>query len=654
MAEQERYNELAEKYGVQYWYRPNVYLQGGLPDVPRPSDRSMYATNFWTQQFKRLDKGFFCEEKQKWINPYYYGHMNFLQFDIENEMDQSSGLQHPLYRDNDEYVQDQLYLNLSGWGFPKNKPPIFKSSENLITAKGRRMAWTTNLQGFQIIHFVLRQNRNIAKLYATDDKLITENLEMRRLYNSLHPMLRYHHKERKEMFLIKESEEMLVQGYYHGSKKVAVNAIKFFVTSKNPGAGRGDKYGLVEVIEAGMHKNLEKVLYAMFDTVGQGDQRFGFIAVGGTSDQITNDTEDYKNIFERPKSYGAKRIFLPSYRVRLGHFDYKTGKSNEDTALAAILNIRSEKAKDPNPNVLLSYTQENPITWEECFIPPSRNEYDRLKLDNQLKHIMTMVKVNQDYMRGKLEPQVDGYGRPTGRFTFTRDNAGHWLIHKDGLPQPGEQDNAYCFGIDDFAKDRTIDAVSKGAICVYRLPTLLQHKFPVDLPVAIYEHRPKRTAFHDECILAMKVWAGMVVYEYNDDTFFDRVEAEGMMNRIVHWDGTRPGMTVKTNEIALMTSACNKYLEEDHQKRIIFREVIEAIKKWQSLNTDIGSAFHECLAFRSRMTKHMKASQDVPQQPHQHVLVQGMSFGPDQPRPEMVGVSEDELDYGWRPGVGGW
>ncbi|HEY0108786.1 MAG TPA: hypothetical protein VGB67_04105 [Fibrella sp.] len=645
-----KHNELADKYGVQYWHRPLVYLQGGLPDVPRPSDRSMYAHNFWQEQFRRLDKGFWCPETNRWINPYYYGHMNFLQFDIENEMEQSSGLQAPLYRDNDEFVHNELYFNLSNWKTLKNGQVYFQSSDNLVTAKGRRMAWTTNLQGFQMIHFVLRQNRSIAKLYATDDKLITENLEMRRLYASLHPMLRYNHKERKPMFLIKESEEMLVQGYYHGSKKVPVNAIKFFVTSKNPGAGRGDKYGLVEVIEAGMHKNLEKVLYAMFDTVGQGEQRFGFIAVGGTSDQITNDTEDYKNIFERPKSYGAKRIFLPSTRVRLGHFDYKTGISNEVTALQSIQNIRAEKAKDPNPNVLLSYTQENPISWEECFIPPSRNEYDRLKLDKQLAHIFTSIKADKDYLRGKLEEQTDGYGRKLGTYTFVRDNAGPWKVHKDGLPQPGEQDNAYGFGIDDFYKDLTKDPTSKGAICVYRMPTLLGHKFPVDVPVAIYEYRPKRTMFHDECILAMKVWPGMVNYEYNDDVFFKRCEDEMMMNRIIHWDGVRPGMTVKTNEIALMTAACNNYLKDDGQKRIIFRDIIDGIKKWQSLNTDIGSAFHLVLALRERITKVMKAGMDVPQKEHQHVPVTGFGFGPDQPQQELVGVGQEEMDWGWRPG----
>lgn len=644
------HNELAEKFGVQYHYRPVLYTPNGVPDVPRPSDRSPYATNWWTEQFRRLDYGYTDPVTGKWNNPFYYGHMNFLEFDIENELEETSGMQAPLYRDNDEYVFNQLYFNLSGYKKRKDGTTFFKSSNNFIAAKGRRMAWTTNMQGFEIMHFILRQNRSIAKLYATDDKLITENLEMRRLYNSLHPMLRYHHKERKEMFLIKESEEKLVQGYYHGTKKIPVNSINFFVTSKNPGAARGDKYGIVEIIEVGMHMNLQKVFYAMFDTVGQGDQQFGFIAGGGTSDKIANDTEDYKEAFMRPKSYKAKSIFLSSTKVRLGHFDYKTGKSNEESALKAILTVRAEKALDPNPNVLLSYTQENPIKWEECFIPPSRNEYDRVALDTQLGYILTSVKPDADYFRGRLVESEDAYGRTLGTFTFKKDNAGPWKVHKDGLPQPGEQANAYLIGIDDYFKNYTIDPVSKGAICVWRLPTAQEHPFPTDLPVAIYELRPKRPIFHDECILAMRVWSGMVMYEYNDDVFIERAKEAGMMNRIIHWDGVRPGITVKHNEIALMTAACNKFLADGGAKRIIFMEVIEGIKKWQSLNTDIGSAVHEILVARSRLVKVLIASQEVETNAHQHIpITDAYAPGPDTSR-QLVTAGDDYDDSYWRPG----
>lgn len=647
---QTAHDSLAEELGVQYYHRPVLYTPGGVPSKPLNSDRSPYNKNWWTEQFRRLSVGWTCPDTGVYINPYYYGHMNFLEFDIENDLEETSGLQAPLYRDNDHLVFDEFYYNLSGYRHRAGKK-YFKSCHNIVVAKGRRMAWTTNFQGFQIFHFVLNQHRHIAKLYASDDKLITENLAMRSLYHKLHPMLKYHTKTRKPMYLIKESQEMLVQGYYHGKKKVEVNRMHFFVTSKNPGAARGDKYGVVEIVEAGVHTNLEKVMYAMFDTVGQGAQQFGFIGVGGTSDKIVNDTEDYKNIFEHPKTYSARRLFLPSYRVRLGFFNARTGVSDEAGAMNDIQKNRKEKSENPNPNVLLSYTQENPVSWEECFIPPSRNEYDRVKLDAQLSFIMTNLKP-EDYLTGYLEEVNDIYGRPTGSYTLRRDPLGPWKVHKDGLPHPGEQENAYVFGIDDFYKDLTKDPTSKGAICVYRLPTLQKQPFPTDYPCAIYERRPKRTAFHDECVLAMKVWPGMVNYEYNDDVFFKRLEEEFMMNRIISWDGTRPGMTVKTNEIALMTAAVNKILAEDIQKYIFFMAIIEGIKKWQSLNTDIGSAYHLCIAARERLTKVLKQTREQEQPDYKPVSITGFpdtyqGFGP-----SLVGVGEDDLDWGgWMPGI---
>lgn len=645
-------DERAKQYGVQFYHRPVLFTPGGVPGKPLSSDRSPFAKNFWETNFTRLHYGWTCPETGVYLNPYYYGHMNFLEFDIENELEETNGQQPPLYRDNDHLVFDEFYYNMSAYRHRAGKK-YFKSCQNIVTAKGRRMAWTTNFQGFQIMHFVLKQDRHIAKLYATDDKLITENLAMRSLYHRLHPMLKYHTKTRKPLHLIKESQEMLVQGYYHGTKKVEVNRMHFFVTSKNPGAARGDKYGVVEVVEAGVHVNLEKVLYATFDCVGQGGQQFGFIGIGGTSDKITNDTEDYKNIFVNPKSYQAKRLFLPSYRVRLNFFDAKTGMSDEKGAMASILEVRAEKAKNPNPNVLLSYTQENPINWEECFIPPSRNEYDRVKLDTQLGHIFTAV-TREDFLYGNLEEATDAYGRKLGTYTLKPNPAGDWIFHKDGLPQPDEEEGSYVIGIDDFYKDLVLDPNSKGAICIYRLPTLQKRPYPTDYPVAIYEKRPKRSAFHDECVLAMKAYpTAMVNYEYNDDVFFKRLEEEYMMNRIISWDGKRPGMTVKSNEIALMTAAMNKVLAQDLQKLIYFRQIIEGIKKWQSLNTDIGSAYHLCIAARERLTKVLEAAKAIEKKEYTPISVDSYSDGYRGFGPSVIGVGDDDVDNGvWYPGRG--
>ena len=61
--------------------------------------------------------------------------------------------------------------------------------------------------------------------------------------------------------------------------------------------------------------------------------------------------------------------------------------------------------------------------------------------------------------------------------------------------------------------------------------------------------------------------------------------------------------------MALMTQAQTDYLKQDRHTNIHFARILEAIKKWQTLNDDIASAWHLVLAALEREPKAQQQQQ---------------------------------------------
>ena len=611
---------LVRELGVQFLFRPSIERFIDRPPEPTNFDKSPYAKNWWDREITRVfETGWTEPTTGTYLNPAYYFNLNYLKYKIENFYENDFGEQPPLYRDNDHYVFDQMYGSLS-----KRRGKLWIPGHNLVIAKGRRMGWTLNNQGFTMWHFIARLYRNILYFAPDEDTAIKENLELRALCAQIPPIFRRHPKTRKSLELVIENKDKLGQGYYQGKKKIVVNWIDF-MPAADPGKPRGNKYGLVQFIEAGRWDNLMDGYNAVIDTVGQGGRQFGSIFIGGTSDMLTNNSEDYKNMWmgsheardlpvgETP--YKAKAIFLPAYMLRDNAWDFKTGLSDKQKGLEGILKDR--EAIKNNSRGLLSKKQENPISPEECFIPPTRNEYETIKLDEQYSFVLQNYP-ESIFLRGYLREETDVYGKLTGNVEFVESVGGDWLVHPDGLPDPTHE-GLYVLGIDDFAKDLQAKDVtrkhSKGAIVVYRKHTFKNLGVPCDLPVAIYEKRPSVDAFHEQCLLAMRFWDGLTNYEYNDDRFLNKARTAGLFNKMIYWDdkgmgpSDKPGMNVKEQAVALMTQAQTDYLKQDRHTNIHFARILEAIKKWQTLNDDIASAWHLVLAALEREPKAQQQQQ---------------------------------------------
>ena len=620
------HNPLIASEGVQYTHRPVLYQK--VPPLPRNKDKSAYPAQWWKEQFRRCRPGggWVCPDDGVYDNPAYYFHNNFLRFPFIDERNGKNAYQSPLIIDVHREVFNDFYNSISTWktigGVARMKP-----AGGSIYAKGRRAGFTTDGWGFTMWHFVQLQQWDVAHLYPDEKTRNRENTKVRRLYAMLNDAFKFD-SDRHPLVLVTQNQEVLEQGYWatnsDGSKtKVVVNRWYFAVASGDPGVLRGERMGLIFFVEAGKWSNLKNAIYPQIECIGQGNLRFGALFIGGTADNISNDSEDYKEIYYDPGQFNLKAVFLPPYKGRLGFIDYKTGISKQEPALEDILSKYANAAKSSDPKILQAVQQEFPITPEHCFIPPTSNEYDRAKLDEHLIWVRRNVKP-EDFVYGNLvEERTLITGKPTGTIIFDvvengSTKLGNWKLLRSALLDPKLNDqyediletDEFVIGFDDIQKDLKRHEIkywnSDAAMVVINRRT--------KQIVGSYVYRPRIAELHQQAILALKYWPGLMNYEYNGDVFFEKLQAEQLLHRVIYWEDKgwgpkeKPGMYPQ-GTIEVQTMHMNAAIARGDYKQWMYAEAITELKKWQSVNTDFSSAHHLANIGLSKMPKPVEETQ---------------------------------------------
>lgn len=607
---------IIEPDSVQNIYRPMLSVD--LPQKPSPTDKDDFNFKFWKEQHKRCRYGWVAPDL-KFINPIYYFFVNFVKIDVENPITGETGKQPPFVRDNDMEIFDLIWENLHGkLNGRVDLEGIWKSAKNIIEAKGRRIGWTQiTLSGLTLWYFIFVKDRNIAMAYPDDSTLERERIVFRDAYNELHPYFRSHNEFELELKI--DNNEMLVQGYDKttvsgkkivSKKTVFLNRIFLATYSKDSGKARGEKIGLFVVIEAGKHKNLEGIYTSNKDSLGLGKRKFGMMIIGGTSDAIENESEDYKVMYQNPEAFQAVSHFSPAYMVFDGCFNYNTGKSDKLAAIKELMNTRRMALLSPKTSAYLKECQERPISDTECFNPPNSSPYDTDIIDSQVQFIMRNRLHNDKWVRGKLEWEVDVYEERTGKVIFVPDEAssqikGKWVVHIEGFPVYGIN-NIHIGATDDYYKKKlkvTTSSSSKGSMAIYRIPCALDIKS--DFFVGLYLDRPKdRLLLWEEWLKATVYWGCEIMHENNDDLFVDFMIEKGFIDKIIRVNGDY-GITVKETQIAQMTTLAMKFFADGRHRRIDNIDIMNSFKKWGSSNSDIASVVHliiYCLDFMKSKT----------------------------------------------------
>ncbi|MGG7664073.1 hypothetical protein [Dyadobacter sp. BHUBP1] len=575
---------------VQQLYRPVLYER--VPEIPKlNADDTDYQ--WWKRQLHRCLYGWIAPNGH-YLNGYLYFYLNFCIIPLRKEGEERFDWEPPMYRDNDEEILDIIWANTY------RRLPNGKSynARNHIEAKPRGIAWTTfTLLGVALWTFIFRNDLQIGCAYPNEEAIDTEREWFRTAWQSLHPMFKRWNG--KDLVVLENNRSAFSVGYSQGKIKRIVNKCRFDIIGQETKAGvyKGKRMNLMIAVEAGLWvgDSLKNYLTENEPSAKLGDDQWGMFLVGGTSNAIINKSTAYRDMFVGHLAYNATRHFTPKTKVLRGCIDYTTGKSDQEGALIKILAHRQSKVADP-----AAYQQEvieNPLTWEEAFLPNNKTSaYNTAAINEQI----TFIKLNHaqdNWVRGRLEYLMDRYNRPTDNIVFEESPGGDWCINLEGKPSK-IYENLHIAGIDDRYKSRgeghkVSAGDSKNAMVIYRKPTAYDIKS--DMPVAVYYgNAPDMVVAYEEFYKGMLFYnVSKTLYEYNSEGFILFMREKKALDRLFYV-GDQPGIKIKNAHVkAELTYLGTQFFTEGRHKNITLPLILEELMKWGTYeNTDIASAFH--------------------------------------------------------------
>lgn len=471
------------------------------------------------------------------------------------------------------------------------------NAQNHVEAKPRGIAWTTlTLFGVGLWTFIFRPDWPIGCAYPNPDSLNKERLPFVEAWHNLHPIFRRW--KGRELEVINNSEQEFRVGWKLTNKVNHQHNLARWdiVASDKAGVYKGSRMNLMIAVEAGLWEGngLKNYIAENEPSIMLGNNIWGMCLIGGTSNAIINKSSAYREIFESNQAYRASRHFTPVTMVLEGCIDYTTGKSLTDKAYDIIIARRNKYMDDPD-----RYQQElieNPLQWEEAFIPNIQFAYNAQSINEQVQYVK-FNQLDKLWVRGRLYYPDDINGVPTKEVRFLEDSEGKWLINLEGQPN-FSYEGLDIAGIDDTFKGLDPNArrkkdASQNAMVVYRKKN---DSFPgkTDFPIGVYlGHDSEMNTIYSEFLKGMRFWnIKYTLYEYNNEAFVNFLKDEGELGRLYYVDG-KPGIKINPGEKAVQTLLGSKYFRDGRHKNNTSVEVMEALGIWGSKeNTDIGSAIH--------------------------------------------------------------
>ncbi len=583
---------LAEKY--------QPYLMDRAK-VERMTEGSIEYRDFWRQQIDRCRNGY-KPTGGTWIPGSYYFYINFCQIERLDEKTRRKTIQPPAYRDQDhEYFLEVDLAQKGGYG--------------LIIGKARRKGFSMNNMGIALHEFTFYPGSQCG--VASEVETFVKDFRNRTLqaYATLPKEI--------QLRVLKNNKDILVSGYKAKSahNSVVEDGYKSMIhwrnmdpTGKNS-PFRGLSLAKAFFEEAGVYKNLIAHYEQTIPCFRDGKIQFGMPIIGGTSDQATNTSEDFMKMFNEPKKFNLKAIFIPDSKVYPGYFDYKTGIS--DTARASEY-VEAEAQKiyaEAGTNKLsyYIYRQEHPLKVEHMFMQTSSTPFNLDKINVQMGILNTnsQMRIAQ---RARLDWPKDSNRHSIfmGKPVLVYDPEGEYNIVEPNLEA---LKNIHVAGVDPYHLDEALqerrssqkktgeETKSNGCMYVYR--RFVNTNVPGEYFVAEYCKRPDRVEdFYEACLKLCMYYDCQVLVEANDNGFFNYFienkaqrylkerprAADSMWNTATN----RYGIHMKASQKALLIDLMGDYIE-NHSEEIYYYDLLKESSVFGTKNTDRVIAAGLCL-----------------------------------------------------------
>jgi hypothetical protein len=333
------------------------------------------------------------------------------------------------------------------------------------------------------------------------------------------------------------------------------NTIYIKTVNNNPNVLKGKFLNDIVYEESGENELLLETIAASEDCLKVGSIQYGTSFIYGTGGNMAKGSKGFKEINFHLNTYNAERFYVPAYvffepaysgavnefgqlvedvpnllhmkpHERVGWSDFERGKE--------LIEIKKkELLAEGDMEKYIKYCQNNPVKIEEIFRQSSSNNFDILKLNDQLYKIANEYKkYNRWHLSYKRNPKTGEQLMPPEidiRPATDKDQEHECVyILNDGHPVKGYKylDVA---GVDSYDQNQAKHSKSLGAMAVFRRAHNIKGiEHTSWAPVAIIRNRPKyKEQFYDLCIMLsiyydlqesvlIDIGAGMIIKHFED------------------------------------------------------------------------------------------------------------------------------------------
>jgi hypothetical protein len=564
---------------------------------------SIEYIHWWKEQIRRCKEGYKPNGGTRVTGPYYF-YLNFCKIEGYSAKTNRKGMIPPKYRDQDHEYYDEIEL-------------AEKEGRGIIVLKARRKGFSY-MNANMLLHdwtFFRNSESGIGAQQAHYVEDFRRKLLL--TYNSLPSELRNK--------TLHANEDILVSGYKEKVDGVWVEKGQtsklHFRTMDKPDAFRGTSLKYMVFEESGEFKKLKKAYFANEECFREGKVQFGIPIIGGTSNQLGNESEDYMEMYYDADKYNLKALFIPANKVYYPFFDERTGVSDTEGAKEDIMKRRADKKQAKDKSLYYAFLQEMPLEPADAFMSTGATPFDIDKINKQKADILTntnlqIVQVGRlDW--GKNEKDKEVFGKDP---VFVPDDKGKMKIVHEPLK---DFKYAHVAGVDPYHVDDALDESlvvreSKGCMVVHR--KFINMEVPGEMPVAMYADRPySKEEFYENCLKLAIYYDTQILVEYNDDAFL-KYFIDNKMSRYLKerprsadspWSqvANKYGISMKSYQKSLATELLDEYIKKNISQ-VYFVDLLSEMAVFGTKNTDRVMAFGIALIHNSDNAKIVRKKEE--------------------------------------------
>lgn len=306
------------------------------------------------------------------------------------------------------------------------------------------------------------------------------------------------------------------------------NVIFIRTVNTDPNVLKGEFLNDVIYEESGENELLKDTISATKDCLMDGNIQYGTEFIFGTGGNVDKGSKDFKDIHNNLSKYNCQEWFVPAYVFFNPAYSGSTdeyGNNSEDVPYLKHMKphervgwsdferakelIKAKKKQylaDGDIPKYLEYCQNNPLEIEEVFRKTSANNFDMIKINDQLNVIERDKQYNRWHLSFKKNEETGERVIPYAvniRPAKVDDNLEYCVdIRNDGHPRKGYRylDVA---GLDSYDQNQAHTSKSLGAMVVFRrMHDLEDIKDTSYSPLALICMRPKyKETFYDLCMM---------------------------------------------------------------------------------------------------------------------------------------------------------